>query len=344
MATMKLVPLALTVLCACVVADPDEGTELAQVEQALIPNCDDWGCGMNSPYVDSKGFHFLYKTFNQQNPEGFAITAFTKGLTPLTLNVVNGRITGTTSGGTVYGETGLTGAKLHISYLGQPMYRIMINGYESTFSWATNPTTDIGFRVKTYRLIWEDLKDPGKFYDMCSNPGVDDTLGMNEHHTIVFEGDVINADAKTIASTPNPNVINFGCAGGTLAKMHLTGHTYVANNYPGFQTTVPERQAMLKMLSADYCGTGKAYTVGGQPLTWADHKHWMQRAPNSSTEAHWQSWGATCLNRPRLAATDPVTYADLRNEINASCPQPLSTCPWVAPSGTHLISANPPQP
>src|SRR5215208_4507612 len=135
MATMKLVPLALTLLCACVIADPDDGTQVAQVEQALIPNCDDWGCGMNSPYVDSKGFHFLYKTYNQQNPEGFAITGFTLGWTPLTLNVVNGRITGTTAGGTVYGETGLSGAKLHISYRGQPMYRIMINSYESTLSW-----------------------------------------------------------------------------------------------------------------------------------------------------------------------------------------------------------------
>lgn len=344
MATMKLVPVALTLLCACVIADSDDGTEVASVEQQLKSNCDDWGCGMNSPNVASKGFHFLYKTYNQQNPEGFAITSFTKGWASLTLDVVNGRITGTNSAGTVYGESALVGAKLSISYLGQPMYRILISDYGSTFSWAKNPTTGIGFRVKTYVFKWEDVKDPGKFYDLCTNPGIDDTLGMDEHHTLVFEGDVISAEGKKIAPAPDLSVINFGCAGGTLAKLHLTGHTYVANNYPGFQTTVPERQAMLKMLSGDYCGTGKAYTVGGQPLTWSDHKHWMQRAPGSAMEAQWQSTGATCLNRPRLAATDPLRYADLRDEINAACPQPLSTCPLVAPAGTHLISANPPQP
>src|SRR5688572_22359557 len=126
MATMKLVPVAVALsLSACVIPDPSE-EEVAEVEQhAISSNCDEWGCGMNSPEVDSKGFHFLYKN-GATNPQGFAITAFTKGDgTPMVFNVVGGRITGTV-GSTVYGETSLIGSKLHISYQGQPMYRIRI--------------------------------------------------------------------------------------------------------------------------------------------------------------------------------------------------------------------------
>jgi hypothetical protein len=340
MATMKLVPVAVALsLSACVISEVSE-EEVAVVEQyAISSNCDEWGCGMNSPEVDSKGFHFLYKN-GAQNPQGFAITSFTKGDgTPLAFNVSGGRITGTTSGGTVYGETSLIGSKIHISYYGTPMYRIRIGDYGSMHSWAKN-SIGIGFRIKTYRFEWEDLDDPGKFYDMCSNPGADDTLGMNDHHTVVFEGDVIYADTKTVRSTANTNVVNFGCAGGTLAKLHLTAHTYVANAF-GFTTTTGERQAMLKMLSGDYCGTGKAYTVGGQPLTWSDHNHWMQASAGAQREAHWTSAGASCLNTPRLAVTDPVAYEGLRTEILASCPRALSKCPSVAPVGTHLISAHP---
>jgi hypothetical protein len=351
MATMKCLPVVLVLVCSCVVPDPDV-EEVAVEEQNVLgtkPNCDETGCGMNSPYLDTYGFHFLYQD-GSINPQGFRITAFERFGTPLTLKVVDGRITGIDASNVVYAETTLNGAKFHISYNGTPMFRIMINGYETMFSWAENARGQ-RMRVRTYRFKWETVSDPNKFYDLCSNPGVDETLGMNEHHTLVFEGDVIDANAKKVLPTINNNVINFGCAGGTLAKQHLTGHTEVAARQ-GFVTTYDERTTNLKMLSADYCGNGKAFTIGGQPLQWSDHRSWVDVVPplggSVVREALWSTAGAVCLNKPRLVANasafGTAMYGNIETAIAATCTRPVwcgSGSAYQPDSGMHLVSSNP---
>jgi hypothetical protein len=346
---MKFVPVALVLVGACVLPEP-ETEEIAVEQSALItkPNCDETGCGMNSPYFDSYGFHYLYKVGT--TPQGFAITAFTKGATSLALNVVDGRITGTDPSNNVLGETNLSGAKLHISYNGTPLYRIMINGYETMYSWAANSRGQ-RMRVRTYRFLWETVSDPGKFYDLCTNPGVGGELGMNEHHTLVFEGDIIDAKTKKAEDHIDNNVINFGCAGGTLAKQHLTGHTEVASRQ-GFSTSYDERTANLKMLSADYCGTGKAFTIGGQPLQWADHRSWVDVVPpvggSVVREALWSNTGAVCLNKPRLvASSSPFAtsmFGNMETAIAAECSRPVwcgSGSAYTPDQPHHLVSSNP---
>jgi hypothetical protein len=348
---VALVAVALCV-SACVVPELDN-EQTTEVQQSVWTNenCDDWGCGMNSPYIEQYGFHFLYKPVPGQpprpNPQGFAIAAFTKYIDgayrALAFKVLNGRITGTRSDGTVLGEQNLVGAKLYITHNGVYQYMIRIKGYETTQSWAVNADGQ-RFRVRTYLLEWANIARPDFFYNICTNPGADDTLGMNEHHTLVFEGDVINAQLKQVSSQLDNTVVNFGCAGGTLAKMHLTGHTQVAANF-GWVTTPSERQTMLKMLTADYCGNGTPHTVGGQPLGWTDHRYWMTAPTTATPEATWAQWGATCLNTPRLAWTDPEGNVDLRDDINDECAQPLEPCPTnptLGPlPGNHLLSANP---
>jgi hypothetical protein len=85
-------------------------------------------------------------------------------------------------------------------------------------------------------------------------------------------------------------------------------------------TTLFNLAAMLKMLTADYCGTGRSYTVDGQPLKYGDSNHWCSQPPIipsavCSIEALWAEKGAVCVDTPRRvdrrtfhASTVPIHY------------------------------------
>jgi hypothetical protein len=225
------------------------------------------------------------------------------------------------------------------------MYIIQITGVGRVQSWATS-STGTHFMVDTYELKW---RAPGThFVNVCTHPGVDDTLGMNEFHTLLFEGDIINAARKTVSTAIDNNVINFGCAGSTLAKQHLTGHTEVAERL-GFATTTAERQANLKMFAADYCGNGTPYTVGGEPLQWADHRGWMSVQGPAVREALWTASGAACFNTPRIVANPSALtmqyFPNILDRSNIACAAQRPVCanasPFVPDPGYHLVSSNP---
>ncbi|HLL25428.1 MAG TPA: ADYC domain-containing protein, partial [Kofleriaceae bacterium] len=120
------------------------------------------------------------------------------------------------------------------------------------------------------------------------------------NHAVLFEGERITAATKTVADDSR-YWFNIGCAGTALAKLHLTGRTEAAQSV-GFATDIDDRQAMLKMLVGDYCGTGRAFTVQGQPLMWRDDQGTidMPTSPASELEAAWTADGAWCLSTPRL--------------------------------------------
>jgi hypothetical protein len=145
--------------------------------------------------------------------------------------------------------------------------------------------------------------------------------------------------------------------------MHLMRHTkagaaaadgHLVDGHAPYYTTLAQRQAMLKMFAADYCGTGRAFTVDGQPLQYRDSTHWYPGASTPSlpdswaargVEALWSERGAVCLDTPRRVT---------REEVEAACPG-IPTCggpagvvhwdeagSWDAMAGVHVISANPP--
>jgi hypothetical protein len=111
---------------------------------------------------------------------------------------------------------------------------------------------------------------------------------------------------------------------------------------------VAQRQAMLKMFAADYCGNGHAFTVDGQPLVYGDASAWYPLTPTTdridpptgyigTIESLWDEHGALCIDTPRLV--DSAT-------IQAACPdKPLPPCGgphavarWE--DRVHVISAN----
>ena len=180
---------------------------------------------------------------------------------------------------------------------------------------------------------WASPREPVPTYTLTytsathSNPQPLCTANGND--AILFSGDRYDAERKTVTATgaATGGWFNIACAGTALAKLHLTRHTEASQIV---KTTAIERQAMLKMFTADVCGDGTAFTVHGQPLLWADANHLTSfSARPASLEAVWTDRGAVCLDAPRRP--------ELAAAIAARC-GPLPRC---TNQRGYVISANP---
>jgi len=138
----------------------------------------------------------------------------------------------------------------------------------------------------------------------CSQKGLTYKFGTL-HNVYAFQGDIYDPIAKKVKSVPDSDPrFNLACGGTATAKMLLTRHARAGsiddNNHTVYDTNDQQRTAMLKMLTADYCGTGHAFTVTGQRLAyadaWTEFEGWSE---DSELEAVWDARGARCLNTPR---------------------------------------------
>jgi hypothetical protein len=177
-----------------------------------------------------------------------------------------------------------------------------------------------------------------------------------EYSALVFSGDRYDRVRKTVSSTPPGEAwFNLACAGTTMAKMHLLRHTAAGSfNRQGLDrsTTLDERQAMLKMLTADYCGDGRSFTEDGHHLEYADAGGWYTNpwgpfnGRGTSFEAIWGPDGAVCLDTPRLVIKDEIVCDPLKRELPLNRPPPCADLKKLAKLGWkalgHVASANPP--
>ena len=333
---------------------------LAEVDQPLSGQCPIWQCGSNSPFIDNYGFHDANK-YGAANDAGFRIVSFKKdpGLS-YQLDVAGGRLIGRNAQGigVLFGPQ-LVGSKiLMVNNVTQRQFLVRINGVGSVDYWAMLPGGSHPPR-ETYLLEWVLTLDgvtpapASRYQNVCKLAGQvnpDDLMGMNGYHTVLFEGERINAAAKTIDPRLDVDWFNIGCAGHALAKLELTGHTEVAH-YAGFATTMDQRQTMLKMLVADYTGSGIPYTIAGMPLSWADDNGSMKHLPMiTGIESRWTKYGADCLEEPRtkahwsaaVAAAFPGTNGDVEAEMGTKRPPTCKDLDWTLFDGYHLVTANPP--
>jgi hypothetical protein len=114
---------------------------------------------------------------------------------------------------------------------------------------------------------------------------------------------------------------------------------------------VNQRTALLKMLAADYCGTGKAFTVTGVPLRFQG-RGWVEEhgfADAQVREAIWTEHGAFCLSTPRMKTFVSPFGTVTISEIEAECKDahrvlPPSCEPYFENWGSYgdIRSAMPP--
>lgn len=312
-------------LLSCSAEEPEESTAVR-----ALGDCDtDWVCGSNSPEVDTYGFHELHLE-GEPNREKAQIETdnglakIVKNGKTYVLKVIGSKIYGVQRGTTVLYDAGLVGAEIPLLIDGKS-YQLRIETARD-IRYAVGSQTEV---LGAYTLSWYDQSRPanGKrticaaptilsaaatatkatASDAGSNiivrppPGGDELLGMRSGESVVFEGDRFDARAMTTAEVGDALWFNLGCAGHTLAKLHLTRNT-IAGGAASYGISGKDRQATLKMMAADYCGDGTKFTVAGEPLRWRGGLVDFYTFP-SSLEARWTNEGATCLNEPRLRHT-----------------------------------------
>lgn len=348
----SLFTLAVLASTGCAV---DDAPPTAALDQAISTECPDWGCGVNSPKIDNSFFHELSP--GRENLEGWTLGTGRKGTAIYDITVEEARIIARFKLGTVDAPRTLTGsalAGLEIALSRRNLATGNVTGYTMKISsvahvaeFRANPTDgSTPPLIETYKLFISGNNSQYGAYlcqdgDLLPQPG---PAGMPLNHALVFEGERINAQNKTIAPLLDNRWFNIGCAESAVAKLHLYGHTKAAS-HAHFVTSIAERQTMLKMLVADYCGTGKPFTVAGQPLDWRDDRGTMTLPSDLPVvaEARWRPEGPACLNTPRVDAhpSDASRAAfpeGIEAAIAAECPRPPACSIWD--TTYHLRSYN----
>ena len=349
-------------------------------------SCPDWGCGENAATVDGNLFFHELNLCGAPNSAGLRVTDFL-GPAPkgggarehYKLVVQGDSIVAEPLHQTAPPSQRLTGHALVGSTLvvvpsagvfGPPPKQIdvAIAGVGTTDYWA-----DPGAKVPTYLLAWSASITKG--VPLCGQPSPQplpgtpgtigppqppvlppdwrDRVGDDATIAIVFTGDRYDAKQKLVTLEKPPSCwINIACAGSAAAKMHLLRHT-TAGSDAAHTTTQPQRQAMLKMITDDICGTGQSFTVNREKVFYEDMHPWIPfpSAPRS-IESMWNERGAMCLDEARREREDRT----VRSRIDEACAQAghtLGACPitpaqydaWptLATSGQfgYGLSANP---
>lgn len=307
MHTIRLA-LALSV-AACAADDPDVG---------VAAFCNSSFCGGNSPEIGHHGLHELHLD-HKANAEGFRYLGITKDAEIYELAVTDGRFVATRPGHALVGED-LIGAILWIDHDDGRQYGIAISrvGQIAEVVAPYDP-------IETYFLEWSPVigrplagpihvkhafeapvLETGASAPVCPDPfdagwdgriEWDETAGMTAYESLVFEGDRIDAVRRTVDPVPDDRWFNIGCGAHTLAKLRLTRSTIHTG------AAWEREQATLKMLSGDYCGTGAAFTVAGEPLVWRNAAGMSFLRDPFTLDARWNAAGALCVHEPRLVET-----------------------------------------
>lgn len=300
---------------------------------------------------------------------------------PFKLTIENNRIVGWDASGVALAGRNLVGAEILLDTTdptdASPAYRIRIESVrEMPFPFPYG-STDL---LEVYAFRWDSPAGPR---NLCGNPPLDlfdaaaydrireasdlgalphdfgrvasdrELLGMMPEEALLFSGDRIDDTSKTMLAE-DPLWFNFGCAGHTLAKLHLTRNTAASRTPTVTPAPVEGRQATLKLLVGDYCGTGRTFTVAGQPLEWKGRPDnarntYFEPGYISSVEAYWDANGATCLTVPRMVGSTtkgaaeafPNVWEQINEECRAADRQLLSCGERESWGHDFRVSANP---
>jgi hypothetical protein len=342
----------LLVLWAAGCSGAGEATELGQIEFF----CETVDCGGNSPVVAGTPFHQLSKR-GEYNDEGFRVVALRKGASTYRLDVFRDRLRGLDKKGNVaLAGANLQNATIELEKGGEQFFVHILQAHTPMRFWIGEDDP-----IWTYRLAWSfDEVPSGRARDVCPLVApYDDWLGAHVE-AMFFEGDLYDPQSKTVTAIwpDTGGWFNVACAGSAPAKLHATRHTWAGSD-DDHQSSLDHRQAMLKMYTADYCGTGKSFTTIGEELGWqnagdwnAPVPHWQDALPAEPVayESVWSSTGALCLDIPRLGdgGDDDDIEAEI-DDILAECGEahPLPPCselegfPDDLADPRYVVSADP---
>jgi hypothetical protein len=153
-----------------------------------------------------------------------------------------------------------------------------------------------------YALKYESHLVPGEILNVCPEATPDETV------VTLIRDETYDREHKLVVPDQY-GWFTLACADQAAYKMQRMNYGPNADfNGTPSPATVDERQATLKMITADYCGKGFSFTAQGTPILWrdADKTVGIEPPANAALEAYWSADGALCLDRPRLVGSQDV--------------------------------------
>jgi hypothetical protein len=260
--------------------------------------CKPEDCGTNTPHVHGLAFDGLYVNGKSSN-QGFRILGFTKGDHEGVISVNNGLFQATLTDGTV---TAAVGGSIKLEWLHSTgctkRYDLKIMELHHSSGWRGDE------RIPVYRIYALDKTKFRSEKPICKKDDGEET------HAVLLVNERYNVDDAKVLGT-EPNWFTIACEGSALYKMRFAGYDPEVST-GALSSTPQERQATLKMITADYCGDAESsFTEVGTPVRWQDRYGWCSSVPGicpyfpvdteiESREAIWGPEGALCLDNPRL--------------------------------------------
>lgn len=259
-------------------------------------SCPPRQCGFNSAEVNGRSIREL-NLDGEVNADGLQIAGFIAPLGLLgnyQLSVENDELVAR-SGNNVLRGAGLLGATILVKkpgLLNLPT-PILILGHNRIPSWAAG-----GPPVDTYALVYPDLGSLLGSRNVC-NGDLTDLLAST---ATVLGGETYDLATKTVNANKD-RWFTIACPGSAADKLRMFGYGPQSNfGGTGLPATPDQRQATLKMITADYCGTGTSYTQNGTPLQWANAAGTVaMQGALGDVESVWTKNGALCLGTTRIA-------------------------------------------
>lgn len=287
----------------------------------------DWGCRMcdykNSPTLGAFSVaEFTVSTPGLSGFSGFALRGIedTNG-DRHRVSIAASRIKAHTPKGVQQG-TQIVGWSLIFQRPGGPELPLRIAAHEEHADW-----TSAQHPIDTYGLVHNfSANGEPTTADVSVCPDLDP-----ESTTVVFTAGERYDDASKTVIPNQPKFVSVFCRAHVGAKLKFMGY----DPSDGYNSTPETRQAGLKMLSADYCGTGKSFTKLGTPLDWQDapleHFDASMLTVGARLEARWDDAGALCLNAARAADLGEVLSTCEGHGVKL---QPCEGDPVTLPEGT----------
>lgn len=205
----------------------------------------------------------------------------------------------------------LIGWKIIVERDGQPV-QLHIKATGTDASWAGAAVAPI----TTYAISFTDPVYPDIEYNVCKAFATDP-----DHPAVTLIADE-TYDRTEIASMPGKiGWFTLACKDEAVYKMKLMNYGPNQDfDGQGHPATVDQRDATLKMLTADYLGTGHSFTQNGTPLLWRNLGETVFTNPalDGEIEARWGPHGALCLSTPRLA--DYLDVEEVATQLERELP------------------------
>ncbi|XXY49878.1 ADYC domain-containing protein [Sorangium sp. So ce269] len=312
---------------------PDSSCRVETGSARQPMGCSDWFCGRNAArVVEGEPFYWLDANpdpaLRQANEALLKLVSFVDAEgRPLELQVVGDQLRGLRARTLLEGG-GLRGTMLLLERNGQEDYELLIDDVSSAPFWVAPHSA-----VPIYHFMFRRAGGIDDWLPLCRASAGAEWRGA-QGMAVIFRGDRYNERDITVETTgPRDPRFIIACAGSPLAKLHFLRHT-AAGSDAEHRTTQEQRQAMLKMLTADYNGSGVPYTRDGHKLLFTDAKGWYPQPPHprfdpsdmsevASIEAIWTEHGAVCINTPRLADEEPTVLRRINADRAAMGMDPL---------------------